>query len=277
MSEESTQSGVTNRSPKVEIAAASARAGADVAGELFRTDLDVEYKSGKTDVVTRADRRAQEAVIDRIRSQEPDATVVGEENNAPTEVPEEGTVWIVDPIDGTNNFVRGSRYWATSVACLVDGTPVAAANILPALGDSYVGSPAGVTLNGETVSVSSRSDPERFSVVPTVWWGLDSREEYAAVTGAIVRRFGDLRRNGSAQASLSLLASGQYEGVLTTVGTPAWDTVAGAALVEWAGGTVTDLDGGAWHHDTPGFVASNGRAHDQLLAAIDDVDRTTEA
>jgi len=243
---------------------------------LFRTDLDVEYKSGKTDVVTRADRRAQEAVIDRIRSQEPDATVVGEENNAPTELPEEGTVWIVDPIDGTNNFVRGSRYWATSVACLVDGAPVAAANILPALGDSYVGSPAGVTLDGETVSVSTRSDPERFSVVPTVWWGLDSREEYAAVTGAIVRRFGDLRRNGSAQASLSLLASGQYEGVLTTVGTPAWDTVAGAALVEWAGGTVTDLDGGAWHHDTPGLVASNGRAHDQLLAAIDDIDRTTE-
>jgi len=169
MSEESTRSRGRNRSTRVEIATASARAGATVAGDLFRTDLDVDYKSGKTDVVTRADRRAQEAVIEQIRSHDPDATVVGEENNAPTEIPETGTVWVVDPIDGTNNFVRGGRYWATSVACLVDGAPVAAANILPVLGDSYVGSPAGVTLNGEAVSVSDRSDPDRFSVVPTVW------------------------------------------------------------------------------------------------------------
>jgi len=73
-----------------------------------------------------------------------------------------------------------------------------------------------------------------------------------------------------------MLASGQYDGVLTTVETPAWDTVAGAALVQWAGGTVTDLDGGAWNHDTPGLVASNGRAHDHLLAAVDDVERATD-
>ena len=276
MSEELTQSRDTNRSPQVEIAAASARAGADIANEQFRTELDVEYKSGKTDAVTRADRHAQEAVIECIRSHDPDATVVGEENDAPSAVPEEGTVWVVDPIDGTNNYVRGNRYWATSVACLVDGTPVAAANIMPALGDSYVGSPVGVTLNGEPVSVSTRSDPERFAVVPTIWWALDSREEYAAVTEAIVTRFGDLRRSGSAQTSLSLLASGRYDGVLTTVGAPAWDTVAGAALVRWAGGTVTDLDGGAWHYDTPGLVASNGQAHGQLLAAVRDVERTLE-
>jgi myo-inositol-1(or 4)-monophosphatase len=276
MSEELTTSGTTNRNAEVEIAATSARAGASVASDLFRTELDVDYKSGKTDVVTRADRRAQEAVTEHIRSHDPDATVVGEENDAPEEIPDEGRAWVVDPIDGTNNYVRGSRYWATSVACVVDGTPVAAANILPALGDSYVGSPAGVTLNGEAVSVSDRTDPERFAVVPTIWWALDAREEYAAVTGAIVTRFADLRRNGSAQASLSMLAGGRYEGVLTTVEAPAWDTVAGAALVQWAGGTVTDLDGGRWHHDTPGLVASNGRAHDQLLAAVRDVEQAVE-
>jgi myo-inositol-1(or 4)-monophosphatase len=276
MTEEFIEQRASDIESRAEIAAASARAGAEVAVESFRTTLEVEHKSGKTDVVTRADRRAQEAVVDRIRSHDTDATVVGEENDAAQAVPESGTVWVVDPIDGTNNFVRGDRNWATSVACLVDGNPVAAANILPALGDSYVGTPEGVTLNDDPVSVSSRSDPERFAVTPTIWWEFDRREEYAAVLEAIVSRFGDLRRVGSAQASLSLLAGGTYEGVFTTVDAPAWDTVAGAALVRWAGGTVTDLDGDAWHHDTPGIVASNGRAHDELLAAAREATRATE-
>ena len=276
MSNESIEQGAADLESRAEIAAASARAGAEVAVGSFRTELEIEHKSGKTDVVTRADRRAQEAVVDRIRSSDTDATVVGEENDTAQAVPGSGTVWVVDPIDGTNNFVRGDRYWATSVACLVDGDPVAAANVLPALGDSYVGTPEGVTLNGDPVSVSDRSDPDRFAVVPTIWWGFDRREEYAAVLEAIVGRFGDLRRVGSAQASLSLLAGGTYEGVFTTVDAPAWDTVAGAALVRWAGGTVTDLDGGAWHHDTPGIVASNGQAHDELLAAAREATRATE-
>jgi myo-inositol-1(or 4)-monophosphatase len=276
MSQDITKSSFSSRDSRAAVAEASARAGAEVAIESFRTDLEVEHKSGKTDVVTRADRRAQEAVVDSIRSHDPDATVVGEENDAAGTVPDEGTVWIVDPIDGTNNYVRGDRYWATSVACLVDGTPVAAANILPALGDSYVGTPAGVRLNGEAVTVSDRSDPDLCSVVPTVWWGFDRRAEYAAVTEAVVTRFGDLRRNGSAQASLSLLASGTSEGVFTTVETPPWDTVAGVALVRWAGGTVTDLDGGDWHHDTPGLVASNGQIHEDLLAAVRDIEHAVE-
>ena len=276
MSDEYIEHRATDLDSRVELAAASAQAGAEVAVDSFRTALEIEHKSGKTDVVTRADRRAQEAVVDCIRSHSGDVTVIGEEGDATQAVPETGTVWIVDPIDGTNNFVRGNRHWATSVACLVDGDPVAAANILPALGDRYIGTPEGVTLNGDPVSVSDRSDPDRFAVVPTVWWGFDRREEYAAVLEAIVGRFGDLRRPGSAQVSLSLLAGGTYEGVFTTVDAPAWDTVAGAALVRWAGGTVTDLDGSAWHHDTPGIVASNGRAHDELLAAVREATQTAE-
>jgi myo-inositol-1(or 4)-monophosphatase len=261
---------------RVAVAAESARAGATVAENAFRTDLDVERKDGKTDVVTAADRQAQAAIVERIRETFPDARIVGEENGAAGRVPEAGTVWLVDPIDGTNNFVRGNRRWATSVACLVDGDPVAAANQLPAMGDHYVASPEGVWLNGDRVSVSDRTDPELFEVVPTVWWALDRRDEYAAAAEAIVTRFGDLRRVGSAQASLSLLASGVFEGVFTNVEAPAWDTVAGAAMVRWAGGTVTDLDGEGWHHDSRGLVASNGRAHDAVLEAARDVERRAD-
>jgi myo-inositol-1(or 4)-monophosphatase len=64
---------------------------------------------------------------------------------------------------------------------------------------------------------------------------------------------------------------------MTTVATPPWDTVAGAALVRWAGGTVTDLDGGEWHHDTAGLVASNGQVHNELLAAVREIERRNGA
>lgn len=259
-----------------QITEAGANAGAAVAAEAFRTDLDVSYKRGKTDVVTQADKAAQAAVAEEIRRAVPDATIYGEEGDDGQHLPTEGPVWIVDPIDGTNNFVRGNRRWTTSVACLLDSEPVAAVNVAPALGDRYVGTPDGVTLNGEELTISERTDPERFAVAPIVWWDRDRRDEYAAATSGIVERFGDLRRPGSAQAALSLVAVGTLNGVLTNRETNAWDTVAGAAMVEWAGGTVTDLDGNPWRHDSRGLVASNGQTHGALLEATREVESVTE-
>lgn len=256
----------------LDVARESARTGGEIALELFRTDLTVETKTSKTDVVTRADSEAQAAIVEVIHRQFPDAVVVGEENDQARTVPADGMVWVVDPIDGTNNYVTENRRWATSVACLVDGKPVAAVNAHPALGDTYAATPDGVWRNDEPVTVSDRTDPETFAVVPIIWWPMDRRDEYAAVTSAIVQRFGDLRRVGSAQAALSLLASGSIDGVFTTVDAAPWDTVAGAAMVEWAGGTVTDLRGEKWRHDSRGLVASNGNAHEILLDAVQEVE-----
>lgn len=254
------------------VTAESARAGAAVAADRFRTEIEIERKDGKTDVVTPADRDAQQAVIDRIQRSFPNDTIYGEEEGTAKSIPETGRVWVIDPIDGTNNYVRGNRRWATSVACVVDGKAVAAANILPVMDDSYVATADGVYRNGTRVTVSDRSDPELFEVVPTVWWGFDRRDEYAAATSAIVNHFGDLRRIGSAQASLSMLAAGTIDGVITNVETNPWDTIAGAAMVEWAGGTVTDLEGKPWTYDSRGLVASNGQAHDVVVSAAKEID-----
>lgn len=254
----------------------SAEVGAATAEASFRTELDIDRKDGKTDVVTKADRDAQQAVIDRIEETFPEDTVYGEEEGTATEIPESGRVWIIDPIDGTANYVRGNRRWATSVACLVDGKPVSSANVLPVMGDTYVGSEDGVFRNDEAVSVSERSDPDLFQVVPTIWWEFDRRDEYAAATGGIVRNFGDIRRIGSAQAALSMLAAGSIDGVITNVETNPWDTIAGTAMVEWAGGTVTDLEGGPWSYDSRGLVASNGQAHDVVLETAQEIDVARE-
>ncbi len=252
---------------RAETALRAARAGAAVAEEGFRGDLEVERKGGKTDVVTAADRDAQRAVIEVVREAYPDDTVVGEEEDALKAIPDEGPTWVVDPIDGTNNYVRGTRVWTTSVAAVLDGEPVAAANVAPSLGDTYAAGGGGPTRNGEPVAVTDEADPEACTVCPTFWWAFDRREEYAVACREAVERFGDIRRPGSAQLTLSMVAAGELDGAFTNLYTNPWDTVAGAHLVRTAGGTVTDLHGERWRHDSEGLVASNGRVHDELLAA----------
>ncbi|WP_277553090.1 inositol monophosphatase family protein [Halobaculum limi] len=252
---------------RVDVAEQAARAGATVAGDHFRRGIDVERKGGKTNVVTEADRESQRRVIAEIRETFPDDAVVGEEEDELKAVPDEGAAWVIDPIDGTNNYVRDIRAFATAVAAVVDGEPVASAIALPAMDDVYVADAETVYRNGTEVSVSDRTDPETGAATPTVWWDFDARDEYATACAEIVERFGDMRRFGSAQVTLAMIAEGALDATITNVACNPWDTVAGVHMVRNAGGTVTDLDGDRWRHDSTGLVVSNGSLHDEALAA----------
>ncbi|VTT85188.1 Inositol-1-monophosphatase [Halorubrum sp. DM2] len=248
------------------VAEEAARAGAALANEHFRSDIDVETK-GEDDVVTEADRAAQRRVIEAIRETFPDDAVVGEEEDERKTVPDEGAAWVIDPIDGTHNYVRDIPVWATAVAAVVDGEPVAAAIVAPALGDVYTATPEGAFRNGDPIAVSDVSDPRRAVVDPTIWWDHDARDEYARACEAIVSRFSDMRRLGAAQVVLPTVAAGGFEGTITNLRANPWDTVAGVFAIRQAGGRVTDLDGNRWRHDSTGLVASNGDLHDEVLAA----------
>ncbi|ELZ02715.1 inositol monophosphatase family protein [Natrialba asiatica] len=254
------------------LATRAATAGAAVALDSFRTDLELEFKDGKTDVVTQADRDAQAAVIDVIREAYPDDPIVGEEDDALKTVPDTGPAWIVDPIDGTNNYVNETRAFGTAVAAVVDGEPIGAATVCPALDDTYRFGPAGAAVNGDPLTVSDRTDPETSTVCPTYWWPPDRRDQYAAATRAIVTRFSDMRRFGCAQLELAMVASGALEGVVTNRRANPWDTVAGVGLIREAGGVVTDIEGDRWRHDSDGLVASNGALHDEVLAVAREID-----
>jgi len=249
------------------VAAAAANAGAAVAMDRFRTGIDIETKDGKTDVVTEADRLAQREVIKVIKESFPDDAIVGEEDDELKSVPDNGPAWVIDPIDGTNNYVRNIRLWGTAVAAVIDGEPVAAANVFPALGDTYTADETQAYRNGEPIAVSTEEDPQRCAVCPTIWWDFDNRDEYARATSAIVHQFGDLRRYGCAQAALSLVASGSLDGVNTNIQPNPWDTVAGVHLIRSAGGMVTDIHGDRWRHDSTGLVASSGAIHGEVLQA----------
>ncbi len=266
-----------SRTRRHEVALTAARAGASVADERFRTAIAVERKGAKTDVVTEADREAQAAVAATIAEAFPGEPIVGEEDEEPSKVPAEGPAWIVDPIDGTHNYVRAIPTFATAVAAVVDAEPVAASIVLPALGDVYHAGSDGVVRNGEPIAVVERTDPEECTACPLIWWPMDRREEYAAATRAIVTRFGDLHRMGCAQATLATIAAGGIDAAFTNVDANPWDTVAGVHLIREAGGTVTDLAGDPWRHDGDGLVASSGPLHGTVLEAAREVEAARDA
>lgn len=275
---------MTDAHHRAAIAERAARAGGVVARERFRGDVTVETKDDKNDYVTAVDRDAEQQVVATIREEFPTDQFVCEEDTPQlagpeTEeeepilvdsVPETGAGWIVDPIDGTTNFVRGSRTWATSVAAVSGGETVGSATYLPAMGDLYAAGPESVTRDGKTMRVSDTEDTERFHVAIVNWWDRADSDEFGTLCGTVRERFGSVRRLGSFQATLAMLADGGFDAAVSTNPANAWDTVAGVHMVRSAGGTVTDVHGDRWHQDSEGLVASNGEDHDAVLAAAEE-------
>jgi len=272
---------MTDAHHRAAMAERAARAGGAVAREHFRTDLSVQTKRDKNDLVTEADRDAQQQVLATIREEFPDDDFVCEEESGVLrgpeadadearlveEIPDSGACWVVDPIDGTTNFVRQSRVWTTSVAAVVDGEAVGSATYMPAMGDLYAGGPENAEREGTTMSVSEREDPETFVASPVGYWPPEKRHEFVDLFEAVAERFGDERRVGSFQTTLAAVADGGLDAAICTRPMRPWDTVAGVHMVRKAGGTVTDVDGNEWRHDSDSVVASNGNAHDVVLEA----------
>lgn len=257
---------MTNRET---VAIEVAEMGSDYAYDHFRTDLAIEQKSSKIDIVTDIDQSTQQRIVSAIREQYPTDEIVGEEGDERKTVPSAGYAWIIDPIDGTQNYARGANEWVTSVAVIEDGTPIAAINIAPALCDRYIATSDDVMRGKEAVAVSKRTDLEKFVVGSTLRYTESVRGNVGEFMDAVVDRFGELRRIGSAQLTFSYLACGILDVVIGFDPNPnAWDTVAGVHQVRRAGGKVTTIHGDTWEPGGPGIVASNGQAHDEILQIV---------
>ncbi|MFB6139892.1 MAG: inositol monophosphatase [Halosimplex sp.] len=266
---------MTDAHRRAAVAERAARAGGAVARQAFRGDLDVETKADKNDLVTESDRDAQRQAVSTVRAEFPNDAVVGEEDAVPlgapgeaveirSTVPESGDAWIVDPIDGTANFARGMRTWATAVSAVSNGEIVAAATYLPATEDMYAAGPDTGTRNGNALAVSDRTDPETFAAASVGRFERGEGSELGALAEAAVDRLGDFRRFGSMQSTLAFVASGELDAAVSLYTPEPWDSLAGIHLVRRAGGTVTGLDGDPWRFDSEGVVASNGEAHETV-------------
>jgi myo-inositol-1(or 4)-monophosphatase len=264
MSEATHRAAVTER---------ASRAGGIVAKKQFRTALDIDEKSSATDVVTNADREAQEQVLATIAGEFPGARVVCEEDQAAIagvdveildSVPDSGDAWVVDPIDGTANYASEIRFWATSVAAISGGEPVAGATYLPSIGDIYTAGPESVSRNDEPMTVNDETDPDAFTVGLLGRWSPEESDRHGRFIRETTARFGDGRRFGSMQGVLALVAAGSLEAAIMPDPPEPWDSIAGVHLLRRAGGTATTVDGDRWRHDAGPLVVSNGECHDRV-------------
>lgn len=250
----------------VVLGAAAARAGVRVHRAGIGRVHEVAPKSTATDVVTEVDREAEHAIVAAILAVRPDDAVLGEEATARDG--RTGVRWIVDPLDGTTNYVYGYPAFGVSIGIEVDGTVVGGVvhdSVHDRVYTGIVG--AGAACNGETIAVRDHAD----LATALVATGFQPRPERRAWQGAVLARLlpriRDVRRGGSAALDLCGVASGRLD-AFYEAGLAEWDTAAGTAIVRAAGGVVRVLERAA--PPMPLVVAGGPRLVDALLACLRD-------
>ena len=237
----------------LDVARSAADAGAEVATAWRRRAhaLQVREKAASDDLVSQADTETETAVREVLARQRPHDAVLGEESGA--RVGSSGVNWLVDPIDGTTNYLYGRSDWAVSVAATdADGRLLVGMVVEPALGRcTWASAGAGTWADGRRVPPLSQTDLGRALIELNL--GLPSQKPHAGrVVDALVFRVRDVRRGGSAATALAQVATGRCDAAWLP-GLQPWDCGAGVLLVLEAGGTVGDLRG-----PTAGRVPASG-------------------
>jgi len=220
------------------------------------------------DFVTEVDTAAEHAIREMILARRPDAEVLGEELS-PSAVAR-GTTFVVDPLDGTTNFLHGFPVYAVSIGVVQDGRLVAGVVVDVVRDVRYAAvRDAGAWRDGERIHVAGNTEPSR-ALIGTgfPFKHLAHLEAYQRQFAAIVRTTSGVRRPGSAALDLAAVASGWFDGFWELSLAP-WDVAAGVLLVREAGGIVTDLQG----HEVTGLshgplVAASRALHPWLLTTI---------
>ncbi|VAW15241.1 Inositol-1-monophosphatase [hydrothermal vent metagenome] len=230
-------------------------------------NLQVSRK-GPANFVSNADRRAEEVIYEELRKARPDYGFLMEESGTHTGK-DTSHRWIVDPLDGTTNFLHGLPQWCISIALERDRTIIAALVYAPMAGELFVAERGqGATLNDKRVRVSARARmSEAVFACGMPYFGHGDCDRFIAELGRIQGEVAGLRRFGSAALDLCWVAAGRYEGFWER-GLGAWDIAAGALIVREAGGAITDLDGGDRWLRSGDILATNDALHQPLLTRI---------
>jgi myo-inositol-1(or 4)-monophosphatase len=235
------------------------------AGALLRArPTRVEHK-GAIDLVTEVDLASEARIREDLARETPDIPVQGEEGGGVGV----GLRWVVDPLDGTTNFVHGYPFYAVNVA-LVDGErPLVGCTYDPVRDRAHVAWRGGGSwVDGRRAQVSATVDLG--AALCVTGFPYDRRERadaYLAYVGRVLRTTQGMRRSGSAAMDLAVLAEGCSD-VFWEFGLKPWDTSAGVVLIEEAGGRVSQIDGSVWVPTAPSIVATGARLHDEALALL---------
>ena len=229
-----------------------------------RTALTVETKEDNS-LVTNVDREAERLIVSRIEAAFPSHDIIGEERERTARGSDH--VWIIDPMDGTHNYIRGMGTYGVSIGVRRGNSFVAGAIFIPESGEMYAAEEGGGAFRNEKrIQVSSRSD------LSTCSMAFDS--ELRMETGRKVRvleelcpRIFNVRLIGSSARTLTYIAEGILDGVIE-FSDKLWDFAAGVVIVREAGGKMTSFSGASLTVDDTAYVASNGRVHDSLRGFV---------
>lgn len=249
-----------------------ARIAAGRAGEYLRSvqrpaDPSRWSLKGSRDFVTEVDRTAERMIAGILLAAEPGARMVGEEMSP--DVITDGLIWIVDPLDGTTNFLHGFPSYAVSIAAALDSVLEAGVVLQVPRNETYSAARGGGSWHGDRrLTVSSIEEPE-FALIGTGFPFRDvSRlEEYQRQFGRVARATSGIRRPGAAALDLADVAVGRFDGFWEQR-LSAWDIAAGTLLIREAGGLVTDFSGRDIGIEHTGVVAGNPAIHAWLIETL---------
>lgn len=252
--------------PMLNVAVKAARA----AGKIInRASMDIEQVKvgvkGPNDFVTETDQAAEAAIIEVLKQAYPDHAILAEESGA---TGDSDHVWIIDPIDGTSNFIHGYPCYAISIALRIRGQVTHALVYDPNNNDLYTASRGeGAFINNKRIRVSKRIRMAECLIGVSYPSGVTDPERQTRRLIELNANSAGVRRSGSAVMDLAALACGRLD-VYVAQGLQPWDIAAGMLLVQEAGGLVTAFDGEGVNLDEGNLVAANPKLLPQVLKLV---------
>lgn len=245
----------------LEVATETAREAGQILLTEFARPPHITYK-GEVDLVTEADGRSEQAIVNRLRREFPDHAIVAEEGSG--HEADSQYCWYVDPLDGTTNFAHGYPCFAVSIALAKEAEVLAGVVYNPVSGELFAAARGqGATLNGKVIHVSAIDTLAASLLVTGFPAHKRSQNPNIQYYWDFTLRSHGVRRDGSAALDLASVAAGRFEG-FWEFGLKKWDTAAGVLLVEEAGGRVSDFDGAPYALGGPVLLASNGKVHEEM-------------
>lgn len=253
---------------------AARRAGAIINRASLDLDKVQVSRKQRNDYVTEVDRDAEAAIIETLLKAYPSHSILGEESgHAPRRNDETlataDNIWIIDPLDGTTNFIHGMPQYAVSIALMQKGVLTQGVIYDPSRDELFTATRgSGAFLNSRRIRVSRRARIDE-ALIGTgfPFKKIDAFDEYLRMFRAVTERTAGVRRPGAAALDLAYVAAGRYDGFFE-FGLAPWDIAAGALLVLEAGGLIGDFAGEQGYMDNEQVVAGNPKIFAALLAVL---------
>ena len=259
--------------PMVTIALRAARKAGDIIVQGYeQLDVIKVQKKQANDFVTEIDQAAERAIIYTLKKAYPDHGFLGEETgHQPGEGEGKDYLWIIDPLDGTTNFIHGVPHFAVSIACQYKGRIEHAVVLDPVRLEEFTASRGqGAALNGRRIRVTNRTSLQG-ALLGT---GFPFREDqmhyldnYMSMFKSMVGETAGIRRAGAAALDLAYVAAGRFDG-FWEAGLKPWDMAAGTLLIQEAGGLIADFRGGNKHMDKGHVVCGAPKVFKEILTRI---------